>query len=126
QATHHENTHQPHAPGVGRGPKAVNPVSRTEGDGARAARGGRTHFARLTKRASRVSTSTTSSDSRYAGTWITSPVSSVAGFVCAEAVAPFIAGAVSTTRRLTVFGRSIDRTRSLKTTERMPSRPSRM
>ena len=50
------------------------------------------------KRASRVSTTTSSSDSRYDGTWMMRPVSSVAGLVCACAVAPFIAGAVSTTR----------------------------
>ena len=49
------------------------------------------------KRASRVSTCTSSPLSRYDGTWITSPVSSVAGLVCACAVAPFTAGAVSTT-----------------------------
>ena len=39
--------------------------------------------ARATKRASRVSTCTNSPDSRYAGTWIVSPVSSFAALVCA-------------------------------------------
>ena len=88
------------------------------------ARGGRHPLARDTKRASRVSTRISSSDSRYDGTWIMRPVSSVAGLVCACAVAPFIAGAVSTTRSMTVFGRSTEITLPLKTTERMPSRPS--
>ena len=39
------------------------------------------------------------------GTCTTRPVSSVAGFSCALAVAPFIAGAVSVTVRSTVSGR---------------------
>src|SRR5262249_726048 len=81
-------------------------------------------FDRETKRASRVSTTISSSLSRYDGTWITRPVSRVAGFVCACAVAPFKGGAVSTTRSTTVCGRSTEITLPLKTTERIPSRPS--
>ena len=81
---------------------APGPTSSTSGRGSRPGRargGGRptSRLARATKRASRVSTCTSSPLSRYDGTWITSPVSSVAGLVCACAVAPFTAGAVSTT-----------------------------
>ena len=56
-----------------------------------------------------VLTLTSSPLSRYSGTWISSPVTSVAGLVLPVAVAPFTPGVVSAIVRLTDCGSSMAR-----------------
>src|SRR6266571_5625984 len=66
----------------------------------------RRYFARSRYFPSAVSTRTSSPTSMNCGTMTWSPVSSTAGLPLFDAVAPFIPGAVSTTRRSTVIGSS--------------------
>src|SRR2546425_4708720 len=66
----------------------------------------RRYFARSRYFPSAVSTRTSSPTSMNWGTMTWSPVSSTAGLPLLDAVAPFIPGAVSTTRRSTVTGSS--------------------